>query len=262
MSNEAQDSGRPSYAAPALTKGLEVLELLATAQAPMTMTMIGEGLGRSKNEIFRMIFALQERGYIERNPETDAFSLTDRLFRLGLRTPRAQDLMTAAMPEMAAIAETVGQSPHLVVVSRGETVVTAAVPGGSDMAFTLRLGYGRLAADATSGQVILAFQDPAVAARIIDDCAAKAPVDRKALADQLAAIRARGHELHASRDFVGITDICCPILGADGHAVAAIIIAFVNRHNRDNRHDEALEALKASCARIAAKLSQQLHFLP
>ena len=141
MSSSTPDPARPAYAAPALTKGLEVLELLAEAQAPMTMTEIGDGLSRSKNEIFRMIVALQERGYIERNPETDAYTLTDRLFRLGLRTPRAQDLMTAAMPEMARIAEDVAQSPHLVVINRSETVVTAAVAGGADMAFTLRLGW-------------------------------------------------------------------------------------------------------------------------
>lgn len=258
MSSDAQEAGRPTYSAPALTKGLEVLELLAKAQAPLTMTEIGDGLGRSRSEIFRMLVALQERGYLERNPETDAFSLTDRLFRLGLRTPRAQDLMTAAMPEMTAIAAEVEQSPHLVVINREETVVTAAVPGGADMAFTLRLGYGRLITDATSGQVILAFQEPAVAARIIDACAVRAPVDRAGLARQLALIRARGHELHDSRDFVGITDICCPILGEGGHAIAAMIIAYVNRHTRESRHEAALVALKAACARIGARLSQRL----
>lgn len=257
MSSSANETGKPSYSAPALTKGLEVLELLAEARAPMTMKEIAEGLGRSKNEIFRMLVALQERGYLEKNPETDAFSLTDRLFKLGLHTPSAQDLMTAAMPELSAIAEESGQSPHLVVINRGMTVVTAAVPGGEDMSFTLRLGYGRPATDSTSGQVILAFQPPTLAKRIIAECQAKSPgsVDRAALDEQLAAIRARGYELHDSRDFVGITDICCPILGTDGTAVASIIIAYINRHTRKSRHQETLAILQAACDRIGARLS-------
>ncbi|MGU3401227.1 IclR family transcriptional regulator [Brucellaceae bacterium D45D] len=260
MSNNANDDGKPSYSAPALTKGLEVLELLAEARSPLTMKEIADGLGRSKNEIFRMLVALQERGYIERDAETDAFSLTDRLFKLGLHTPSAQDLMTAAMPELSIIASDSQQSPHLVVLNHGLTVVTAAVPGGEDMSFTLRLGYGRLATDSTSGQVILAFQPPALAARLIDQCMANSPtpINRPALEAHLEKIRAKGYELRESRDFVGITDICSPIFGPDGTAVASIIIAYVNRHRRENRHEATLAILQAACTRISDRLSPHI----
>lgn len=260
MSGKDNDAGKPAYSAPALTKGLEVLELLAEARSPLTMKEIATGLGRSKNEIFRMLVALQERDYIERDAETDAFSLTDKLFKLGLHSPAAQDLMSAAMPELSAVAEQCRQSPHLVVINHGLTVVTAAVPGGEDMSFTLRLGYGRLATDSTSGQVILAFQKPATASRMIDECQALAPIpiDREKLERQLAKIRDQGFELTESRDFVGITDICCPIFGMDGKAVASIIIAYMNRHTRESRHAAALDILQSACARISRRLSPRL----
>lgn len=260
MTDTAPETGKPAYSAPALTKGLEVLELLAEAENPLTMKEIASGLGRSKGEIFRMLVALQERGYIDRDAESEAYSLTDRLFKLGLHTPNAQDLMTAAIPELSRIAHDTRQSPHLVVINHGLTVVTAAMPGGEDMSFTLRLGYGRLASDSTSGQVILAFQTPDMAKRMLDDCDshAAAPIDKDALSEHLKTIRDRGHELRPSRDFVGITDICCPILGADGNAVASVIIAYVNRHTRENRHDHTVNALKAACDRISAKLSNRV----
>ncbi|WP_412065566.1 IclR family transcriptional regulator [Rhizobium sp. SYY.PMSO] len=260
MSSTENDSGKPAYAAPALTKGLEVMELLAEARHALTMKEIADGLGRSKSEIFRMLVALQERGYIDRDSETDAYSLTDRLFKLGLHTPNAQDLMSAAMPELTKIANESQQSAHLVVINHGLTVVTAAVPGGEDMSFTLRLGYGRIASDATSGQVILAFQPPDAASRIIDACDTHSGVasDRGAIAAHLASIRSKGYELRPSRDFVGITDICCPVLGADGNAVAAVIIAYVNRHTRESRHQYTAEILRAACSRISAKLSNRV----
>lgn len=263
MTGDAKENGKPSYSAPALTKGLDVLELLAEAGLPLTMKEIAEGLGRSKNEIFRMLIALQERAYIERNPETDAYSLTDRLFKLGLHTPSAQDLMSAAMPELSAVALQCQQSPHLVVFNHGLTVVTAAVPGGEDMSFTLRLGYGRLASDATSGQVILAFQAPDATERMIKECAdhSPKPLDRKSLDDQLDEIRSNGYSLRESRDFVGITDICCPIIGPEGNAVASIIIAYINRHTRDSRHELTLRILQAACERIASRLSPRVRSL-
>ncbi|MDX3926292.1 MAG: IclR family transcriptional regulator [Shinella sp.] len=260
MSDDMSENNKPSYSAPALTKGLEVLELLAEARAPLTMKAIADRLGRSKNEIFRMLVALQDRGYIERDPETDAFSLTDRLFKLGLHTPSAQDLMTVAMPELATVAAESQQSPHLVVVHHGLTVVTAAVPGGEDMSLTLRLGYGRIATDATSGQLILAFQPPDVLKRMIDECQAHSstPIDRKKLEEELAVIQSRGYEMRPSRDLIGITDICCPIIGADGNAVASIIIAYINRHIRPSRHDFTLGVLQSACQRISAKLSPRV----
>ena len=261
MSSKENETGKPTYSAPALTKGLEVLELLAGAQSALTMKEIADGLGRSKNEIFRMLVALQERGYLERNPETDAFSLTDKLFKLGLHTPSAQDLVTAAMPELSIVAEQSEQSPHLVVINHGLTVVTAAVPGGDDMSFTLRLGYGRLATDSTSGQVILAFLPPPAADKIIRECerTSPTPIDRVALETQLASIRSRGYELRESRDFVGITDICCPIFGVNDRVIASIIIAYINRHNRESRHEATLAILQAACGRISGKLSPRVH---
>lgn len=250
-------SGRPTYSAPALTKGLDVLELLGERGIPLTMKEIADGLGRSKNEIFRMLIALQERDYIVRDPETDAYSLTDRLFKLGLQTPKVRDLLSVAMPEMVRLAEETEQSPHLVVIHHGATVVVAAIPGGADMSFTLKLGYRRIAADATSGNVILAFQSPETQERMFAESAALAgkPVNVAELRKTLEGIRSRGYELRDSRDFVGITDICCPIFGVDHNAQACVILSYVNRHSRPNRQQEALDLLRAACDRISVKLS-------
>jgi DNA-binding IclR family transcriptional regulator len=238
-------------------KGLDVLELLAERGTALSMKEIAGGLGRSKNEIFRMLVALQERNYIERDPKTDAYSLTDRLFTLGLRTPKARDLLLVAMPEMVRLAEETRQSPHLVVIDQGETVVVAVVPGGDDMSFTLKLGYRRVATDATSGNVLLAFQAPDTRERMIAESAARAarPPDIAELGRTLAEIRSRGYEMRESRDFVGITDICCPVFGADRKAQASVILCYVNRQGRPNRQQAALEQLRAACERMSARLS-------
>ena len=43
--------GRPAYAAPALEKGLEVLELLASSRRAFTQTEIARALGRPSGEL-------------------------------------------------------------------------------------------------------------------------------------------------------------------------------------------------------------------
>ena len=50
---------------------------------------------------------------------------------------------------------------------------------------------------------------------------------------------------------MGITDICCPILGAGGSALASVIVACVRRHGRDAHLAEAAAALRNACASIS-----------
>ncbi|NEM46654.1 MAG: helix-turn-helix domain-containing protein, partial [Xanthomonas perforans] len=59
------------YRAPALDKGLDILELLARQAQPMSMGAISQGIGRSRGEIFRMLQVLEERGYLTRDGEGD-----------------------------------------------------------------------------------------------------------------------------------------------------------------------------------------------
>ena len=91
---------KPPYSAPALEKGLEILELLAATQKPMTNRALADRLGRSKGEIFRMVFGLIERGYLQRDAATDQLALSSKLFELGIRTPRPRQLLEVAVPAM------------------------------------------------------------------------------------------------------------------------------------------------------------------
>ena len=247
---------RGPYAAPALAKGLDILELLAMEGEPMSTRVIAERLGRSKNEIFRMVFVLVERGYIAREAGSDLLSLTNRLFELGIRTPRARSLLLVAVPAMERLSAACGQSAHLVVLNRGETVVIASSSAGLDVSFTLRLGYRRPALDATSGRIIMAFQPPETRARLVEEAMAQAHrnIDRQALADELDTIRAAGHRVSESHDVIGITDIGCPILGSDGAAIASIVVPYLNRHGSRARHEEVRKQLSQVCREITEAL--------
>jgi DNA-binding IclR family transcriptional regulator len=241
-----------SYSAPALEKGLDILELLARRDEALSLARIAEELGRSTSEIFRMVMVLLERDYLCRRPVTDDLALTDRLFSLGLRTPRVRDLVTEAVPVMNALTREIGHSVHLVVLYRGRTVVLASVSGEPDISFTLNLGFSRPAVDATSGRVIISFQPPQTQQRLIQESLpqAKGRVNEKELTKALRSIRDQGFELHKSRDFVGFTDICCPIQDRSGHAIASVIVTCIRRHATEERLLDALDALKRACAAI------------
>lgn len=246
---------RPAYAAPALEKGLDILELLAGAAAPLSTREIAERLGRSKAEIFRMVHVLVERGYLARDAD-ERLRLTNRLFELGMRTPQPRQLVEVAVPVMERLAEQIGQSAHLVVVNRGETIVIATTSGGADISFALRLGYRRPAIEATSGLLILAFQPEPVQRRLIEETVAETGIvpDERHLRETLDAIRQQGSRVSESLDVVGVTDIGVPILAADGRAIASIVVPHLRRHGKAPQIEAIREALLAAAQEISASL--------
>jgi DNA-binding IclR family transcriptional regulator len=244
-----------NYSAPALEKGLDILELLANAGQTMGTRQIAEELGRSKNEIFRMVHVLLARGYIQRDESGEGLMLSNKLFGLGMQTARARDLVSTAAPIVERFAEEVHQAAHLVVAHRGETVIIAAASGGADMNFSLKLGYRRPLADAHSGLVLMAFQPKPVRDRMITECLMlmREPPDPRTLAAELDAVRGRGAIIHESRDIIGVTDVVCPIIAGE-RAVACVTVAAVSRRSAAPDFEAMLARLKLACAEIAHEL--------
>jgi len=110
------DSPKPKYRAPALEKGLAVLELLARANGPLSLNAISRSLNRSVSELFRMIQVLEVNGYLELANSGEGYVLSNKLFALGMTRAPTRDLHDAALPVMHRLAERIGQSCHLGVV--------------------------------------------------------------------------------------------------------------------------------------------------
>lgn len=60
------DTSADRYRAPALDKGLDILELLSEYPDGLTRAEIVKALGRSANEIYRMLERLVARQYVTR----------------------------------------------------------------------------------------------------------------------------------------------------------------------------------------------------
>src|SRR4051794_5824944 len=65
MTPKSENSDKTSrYRAPALEKGLDVIELLAAEKRPLNLSAISQRLGRSSGELFRMLQVLEYKGFI------------------------------------------------------------------------------------------------------------------------------------------------------------------------------------------------------
>ena len=242
------------YKAPALEKGLDVLELLATTSTPMTLTQIVNELDRSHGELFRMVQVLEFRGYIEQDPSADGYLLTDRLFSLGMQRPKTHSLVEVALPVMRQLAQDVGQSCHLALHSLGDMVVVARMESSEQLGFSVRVGYRRPLVKSASGAVLYAFQPEDVRRRW--EKLLNPPLSEKELETWRANaddIRQRKVALTPSQFVAGVTDISAPVMRGD-IAAAALTVPFLEKLGPQVPKEEAAERVQQAALSIADQL--------
>lgn len=244
------------YRAPALDKGLDILELLSAQPAGMTRAEIVRAMGRSPSEIYRMLERLVSRDYVGRSPEGDRYALTLKLFVLAHRHPPVNRLVARATPTMEAFATATAQSCHLGVYDRGNLTVLVQVDSPGKLGFSLRRGARVSLVDTASGHVMLAFQDEARRAQMLaahETLEGEVPLAARQLARILARVRRAGHFRGRSLQTFGITDLSVPVCGPDGHALAVLTCPFIRRIDRQPGPDEAatLTALAAAARQLS-----------
>jgi DNA-binding IclR family transcriptional regulator len=242
------------YRAPALEKGLEILEFLAPRTRAMKLSEISAGLERSKSEIFRMLQVLEQRQYLGRPAGEEGYVLTNRLFLLGMEHPPVKGLMETAMPVMHRLAEQILQPCHLAIPSEELIVVVARVESPGDVGFVVRVGHRRPIPQSTSGLVLLAFQPEDTRARWLETLQRKhVRYGRKRLAEHLRTIAARGYACIPSEVVAGVTDLSAPILSR-GAALAALTMPVTHRRSARTKLSQSIAQLRRAAGRISREL--------
>lgn len=248
---------RKTYSAPALEKGLAILELLAGESEGLKLSDIARRLDRSVGELFRMLVVLEQCGYVCTIDGTDTYILTLKMFDLSHRFPPIKRLLSVAAPIMKALSYTIGQSCHLTVYYEGKGHVVAQQDSPSERIFSVRLGAEVSLFNSCSGHVLLAFADEDERLRML----AKIPSVHKkpgnaAIKKLVSKVRAQGFENIVSLQIQGVQDIGFPVFDYTGKVVAALVVPFVSY--LDGSHKiviyEAIEEIKSASEAISNTL--------
>jgi len=246
---------RSRYPAPALEKGLDILELLASVSEALTHSEIASRLGRTLTEVFRMLVCLEERAYIFRTVPDDRYQLTLKLFEIVHQHHPLQRLIAQARPLVQRVASDTGQSCHLAMLNHAEVVVVAQFDAPGIMGFSVRLGANIDLLNTASGHVILAFQSNEVRARALGAWRFRSrkqvPAD---LYRHLNQIRRRGYEELASYQMRGVVNISYPVLNQHGEAIAAMTVPFIARIGDSIGPSQVKEALSMASRQLSSAI--------
>jgi DNA-binding IclR family transcriptional regulator len=250
------DTAKRAYAAPALDKGLDILEMLCSSDHPLQQKEIADRLGRSVGEIYRMLSCLVSRHYVTQMDDS-SYTITTKLFELAHINPPTHRLLFEAVPVMQRLAKDLDQSCHLTVYAQGKQVVLAKVDTPSGMGFSVRVGSELDVLISASGRVLLAFQNDDVTAFRIEESGQCRPeqVNQK-IQTTLNKIRATGYESIPSVQVRGLYAVSFPILDTQGHAIAALTVPYSERIDQSSRKSiaEVTKALGASASFLSMRV--------
>ncbi|WP_380055432.1 IclR family transcriptional regulator [Falsihalocynthiibacter sp. SS001] len=256
MTTSDSDSQSAKYNAPALSKGLDILELLASQNKGMKKSEIAKSMGRSVSEIFRMLAVLSDRGYVALDTTSDTYALTPRLFEIAHRHPPIRRLNAVAGEIMEKLAQELNQSVHLAILHGTDILVIAQSDPLSNNITTVRLGARVPLIFTSSGAILTSQFDSAqlqdLMSRMGDHTPEQHAYYQKNLED------AREHRVCEcpSSVIAGIHNISVPVFSYSGEIVAALTTPYMKRlhtHN-DPPRDVARKALIAAGHRLSERI--------
>jgi DNA-binding IclR family transcriptional regulator len=259
QSPNLEEATSRSYPAPALEKGLDILELLCRADTPLSQKEIAQRLDRTVGEIYRMLAVLVSRNYVALID--DSYYVTTKLFQLSHINPPTHRLLIEARPIMQQLANDLEQSCHLTVYSQGRQIVVEKIDVPTGMGFSVRVGSELDVLISGSGRVLLAFQSAATQKFRIQESVQRQPShDDPQIESVLRYICERGFEEAPSRQVRGLFAVSFPILDAQQHAIAALTVPFAERLDQVGRRSisDAREALGVAARLLSARLGGAL----
>lgn len=243
------------YRAPALDKGLDILELLARTDGGLTQIEIAKAIGKTPNELYRMLDRLVRRGYVQRL-EGDRFSLTLKMFGLAHFHAPVRRLVSFAAPVMRDFSASAEQACHLAVYDRGSVVVIGQQESSTYWAMSMRVGAQMSLFQTGSGHVLLAFQNEVQRKIMItEQVRGGGETEPSDLEERLAEIRRNGFESMDSMQTAGVRNISAPVLTLDGTALAVITCPYITPLGGKAPTREACEVLIRDAARRISEVA-------
>lgn len=245
-----------SYSAPALSKGLDILELLASRNVGMKKTEVANALNRSLSEIFRMLAVLTDRKYLIYDKVSERYSLTQKMFELAHRHPPIKRLNSIASHVMEELSNELDQSVLLIILHGDEVLVIAQTEAPGDNITSVRLGARIPIVHTASGAVLLAQTNR----KRRDEIYARSPeATREKIAffeSLIEQVANRNYCDGPSQMIVGVHNLATSIFNYSGETIASLSIPFVEKLTQQDSPnlDVSIKAL----IKAGEKISRQL----
>lgn len=217
------------YFVPGLRRGLLVLETIAAAQRPLSVSEIAKRISLVRSSVFRLTYTLRHMGFLDEVPDTKNFKLGPRVLNIGFAYLASQDIIEIARPELELLRDRTNVSAHLAIRDASEVLYLSCVQTRSGFLSNLNVGT-RLPAYATPmGWLLLSDLSSRDLLQLfpgkMEPLTNQTPRTPAELMQKISESTQKGYAISRGAVEPGGSSIAAPIFDRNGKVTAAIDIS-------------------------------------
>lgn len=251
-------TGEERYLSRAVSKALEILDILGREAGGQTMNGLAARLSLSKTSTFRLLRTLEATGHA-RLDGRGVYTLAPEK-NAGAHGSWVDTLVEIATPHLRALSHELAETASLAAHYENRVEVVAVIESAQDVRMSNVVGHIVPPNASSLGKVIAAFQQVDAQEKLLRSFkiyrfTEQTITDRKSLLREYAQVREQGFAVDREECAVGGVCFSVPVLAADGRAPAAISVSLPkSRLGTVDQEVAIIAALRITATEIAAAL--------
>lgn len=250
--------GSPSWRLASVANAARLLKQFSRDDRELGVSELARRLGLATSTVHRLAATLADERLLERGP--GGYRLGLAVFDLGSSVAPGGDLHEVALPVMATLRASTGETVQLAVLDGMESVYIDRLESPHTVRIFSRVGTRLPAPTTSTGKVLLAALDgPELDRRLErwspERVTAHTIVEAAVLRARLAEVRERGWAENREESRIGVVSVGAPIRDAAGTVVAAVSVAAPT----DRAGPAALRRIRAAVVDAGSLVSRRLN---
>ncbi|MBO1113045.1 IclR family transcriptional regulator [Bordetella petrii] len=236
----------------AVERALAILQAFTLEDSQLSAIELARRVGLSRPTLYRLLYTLENQGYIVSEGDPQRFSLGPAVARLAHIWAAGLDLPRLARPVLQQVWEQTRETVALFVPRGDLRLCVAELPCPQPLSFKRGVGYSEKIERGASGRAILAYAAPTAAQ--LARYSQALDIEPARLQRDLAQVKKKGYAESHDELMRGATAVAAPFFDRAG-AVAGSIGVFGPAVRLDK---DRVASLAALVTRAAAELSAML----
>jgi IclR family acetate operon transcriptional repressor len=237
-------------------QALAVMEHLASATEPLTLTALSQHFNLSKATMHRILVTLRDRGYVVRDPITARYGFGLTATRLVQQAGVAESLTEACWPAMRWLWNRTEETVLLAVRDGDQSVIVEKLDSNRPVLATYSLGRLMPLHAVSTGLALLAHHPDSEIREILNS----SPLSRytthsattvDAVWRDVRSTRAKGYSINREQFRDGVSGVAAAVRGRDPRRPAAAIAVCVPSSRFEPHVDALCEAVVAAADRAS-----------
>lgn len=246
-----------------LEKGLAVLCAFNAKRRTMTLAEVAAACDITKSSAQRMVYTLEQLGYVRKHPQTRRYQLTPRVMQIGFNYLATDALVEVATPFLSELARVTGETCNLTEPDGTDMVYVARFVSSKWVPIHMPVGSRIPMYCTASGRAYLSALPDEQALDLLQQSTrvkhtqhTRTEVDE--IMDLLRSARRQGYATNREELFLGDMTVSAPIVGAHGHPMGSVHVVAPTSRWTPTEAEQRLAPAVLDCARAISNSARAL----